>query len=113
MQARYECFSSSQQFSECCRWLQTDTLEQRLFYIPSFKIYGGVSGLYDYGPTGCAIKQNITQFWRQHFVLEENMLEVRRLSFLQGKLVQSASLCASLCVLLSRGKPSEGTARLP
>ena len=27
-----------------------NALEQRLFYIPSFKIYGGVAGLYDYGP---------------------------------------------------------------
>ncbi|MEW5306522.1 MAG: hypothetical protein WDW36_008980 [Sanguina aurantia] len=52
------------------------TLERRLFYIPSFKIYGSVAGFYDYGPPGCAIKQNITQTWRQHFVLEENMLEV-------------------------------------
>lgn len=27
-------------------------------------------------PAGCAIKANVTQTWRQHFVLEENMLEV-------------------------------------
>ena len=26
-----------------------NSLESRLFYIPSFKIYGGVGGLYDYG----------------------------------------------------------------
>jgi len=51
-------------------------LEGRLFYIPSFKIYGGVAGLYDYGPPGCAVKSNVKQFWRQHFVLEESMLEV-------------------------------------
>lgn len=59
--------------------IQACTLERRLFYIPSFKIYGSVAGFYDYGPPGCAIKQNITQTWRQHFVLEENMLEVRAL----------------------------------
>ncbi|CAA7406570.1 unnamed protein product [Spirodela intermedia] len=53
-----------------------NTLERRLFYTPSFKIYGGVAGLYDYGPNGCAIKTNVLSFWRQHFVLEENMLEV-------------------------------------
>jgi hypothetical protein len=40
---------------------QTNTLERRLFYIPSFKIYGSVAGFYDYGPPGCAIKQNLTQ----------------------------------------------------
>ena len=56
--------------------LQTNVLERRLFVIPSFKIYGSCAGFYDYGPPGCAIKQNVTQLWRQHFVLEEGMLEV-------------------------------------
>eukprot|EP00955_Chlamydomonas_euryale_P007162 75816-Chlamydomonas_euryale.AAC.6 len=51
-------------------------LERRLFYIPSFRIYNSVAGFYDYGPPGCSIKQNVTQAWRQHFVLEENMLEL-------------------------------------
>ncbi|XP_062115559.1 glycine--tRNA ligase, mitochondrial 1 isoform X2 [Humulus lupulus] len=58
------------------RQLVSNTLERRLFYIPSFKIYRGVAGLYDYGPPGCAVKSNVLSFWRQHFVLEENMLEV-------------------------------------
>jgi glycyl-tRNA synthetase (class II) len=57
-------------------WAQANALERRLFYIPSFKIYGSVAGFYDYGPPGCAIKQNVTQAWRNHFILEENMLEV-------------------------------------
>jgi glycyl-tRNA synthetase len=35
-----------------------------------------VAGFYDYGPPGCAMKQNVTQTWRNHFILEENMLEV-------------------------------------
>ena len=55
-----------------------------------------MAGLYDYGPTGCAVKSNVTAFWRkvrkrggvlrslrrshgwrsQHFVLEEGMMEV-------------------------------------
>lgn len=48
-----------------------------MFYVPSFKIYGAVAGFYDYGPPGCAVKQNLTALWRKHFVLEENMLEAR------------------------------------
>ncbi len=40
---------------------QAGVLERRMFYIPSFKIYGSVAGFYDYGPPGCAIKQNMTQ----------------------------------------------------
>lgn len=57
--------------------LQAGVLERRLFYMPSFKIYGSVAGFYDYGPPGCAVKQYITQYWRQHFILEEDMLQVR------------------------------------
>ena len=53
-----------------------DLLKRRFFFAPSFDIYGGVAGLYDYGPAGCAIKNNLESFWREHFILEENMLEV-------------------------------------
>ncbi|CAK5114797.1 unnamed protein product [Meloidogyne enterolobii] len=53
-----------------------DLLKRRFFYDQSFAIYGGVGGLYDYGPMGCALKQNMIQLWRTHFILEEAMLEV-------------------------------------
>ncbi|KAG1112653.1 hypothetical protein G6F42_014679 [Rhizopus arrhizus] len=56
---------------------------KRFFYAPSFQIYGGnvarflcVAGLYDFGPSGCALLNNIISLWRSHFVLEEEMLEV-------------------------------------
>ncbi|MCO5567246.1 hypothetical protein L7F22_020935 [Adiantum nelumboides] len=62
--------------SEAFRKEVNKTLQSRLFIIPSFQIYGGVAGLYDYGPPGCAVKANVLGFWRQHFVLEEGMLEV-------------------------------------
>lgn len=51
-------------------------LRRRMFYTPSFEIYGGVAGLYDYGPPGCGLQANIVDAWRKHFVLEEDMLEV-------------------------------------
>lgn len=51
-------------------------LRRRLFYTPSFEIYGGERGLYDYGPPGCALQANVVDAWRKHFVLEEDMLEV-------------------------------------
>lgn len=51
-------------------------LRRRLFYTPSFEIYGGERGLFDYGPPGCALQANIVETWRKHFVLEEDMLEV-------------------------------------
>lgn len=35
-----------------------------------------MSGLYDYGPPGCALQQAIVDVWRKHFILEEQMLEL-------------------------------------
>jgi glycyl-tRNA synthetase len=51
-------------------------LRRRMFYTPAFEIYGGVAGLYDYGPPGCGLQANIIDLWRKHFILEEDMLEV-------------------------------------
>jgi glycyl-tRNA synthetase len=53
-----------------------DLLKRRFFYDQSFAIYGGVTGQYDFGPMGCALKSNMLHAWRQFFVLEEQMLEV-------------------------------------
>ena len=36
----------------------------------------GVTGLYDFGPVGCAMKSNLLQAWRNFFILEDQMLEV-------------------------------------
>jgi glycyl-tRNA synthetase len=52
------------------------TLRRRMFYTPSFEIYGGERGMFDYGPPGCALQANVVDLWRKHFVLEEDMLEV-------------------------------------
>jgi glycyl-tRNA synthetase len=35
-----------------------------------------VKGLFDYGPVGTAIKNNMFRLWREHFILEDDMLEV-------------------------------------
>ncbi|XP_063965067.1 glycine--tRNA ligase-like [Lytechinus pictus] len=53
-----------------------DTLKRRFYYDQSYAIYGGVSGLYDFGPVGCAMKANFINIWRNHFIIEEGMLEV-------------------------------------
>ncbi|KAG7272474.1 hypothetical protein CRUP_009026 [Coryphaenoides rupestris] len=49
---------------------------KRILEAKAFAIYGGVSGLYDFGPVGCALKNNILQIWRQHFIQEEQILEI-------------------------------------
>lgn len=72
----------TQKQGELEQWLQKkrssieDLLKRRFFYRPSFEIYGGVSGLYDYGPPGCSVKRELEDLWRRHFVLEEDMLEL-------------------------------------
>ena len=38
-----------------------DTLKRRFFYDQSFAIYGGVTGQFDFGPMGCAMKSNLLQ----------------------------------------------------
>ncbi|KAI0266344.1 glycyl-tRNA synthetase [Gloeopeniophorella convolvens] len=51
-------------------------LNHRFFYAPAFEIYGGVAGLYDYGPPGSSLQANIIAEWRKHFIVEEHMLEI-------------------------------------
>jgi glycyl-tRNA synthetase len=53
-----------------------NTCDRKFFFGSAFDIYGGVSGLYDYGPVLCAIKNNFIQEWRRHFILEEDMCEI-------------------------------------
>ncbi|TID31098.1 hypothetical protein CANINC_000342 [Pichia inconspicua] len=62
--------------TEFSREALESVLKRRFFFAPAFEIYGGVSGLYDYGPPGCALQANVIDTWRKHFVLEEDMLEV-------------------------------------
>jgi glycyl-tRNA synthetase len=56
--------------------LLEDLCKRRFFFTPSFSIYGGVAGLYDLGPPGCAMKANMEQQWRQHFIIYDNMFEI-------------------------------------
>ncbi|KAA0171920.1 hypothetical protein FNF27_06191 [Cafeteria roenbergensis] len=53
-----------------------NTLTRRMFVVPSFELYNGVAGLYDFGPPGTAFKDNLLAFWRRHFVYEEGMLQL-------------------------------------
>jgi glycyl-tRNA synthetase len=53
-----------------------DLLKRKFFIVQAFEIYGGIAGLFDFGPLGAALKNNVEQLWRNHFVLEEDMLEI-------------------------------------
>jgi glycyl-tRNA synthetase len=50
--------------------------KRRGFLWPAYDIYGGLAGLYDYGPLGAALKKNIEEHWRELYVLGEGFHEI-------------------------------------
>jgi len=50
--------------------------KRRGFLYPSFEIYGGVAGFYDYGPLGSQLKNNVENLWRRFFLLKDNCIEI-------------------------------------
>jgi len=50
-----------------------EMLVRKFFVVPSFEIHGGVAGLFDFGPPGAALKQNVTQMWREHFIIQVSL----------------------------------------
>ncbi|MGC8608556.1 MAG: glycine--tRNA ligase, partial [Thermoplasmata archaeon] len=44
--------------------------KRRGFFWPSYSIYGGVSGFYDYGPLGSMMKDNIVNAWKRSYAEE-------------------------------------------
>lgn len=54
----------------------SDLCKRRAIIFPSFEIYGGISGFFDYGPVGTVIKHNVEDKWRRLFVHREGMVEI-------------------------------------
>ncbi len=52
------------------------TLKRRGYIQPAYEIYGGVAGLYDYGPLGQGLKRRFEELWRQAYVVEEGYGEI-------------------------------------
>ena len=53
------------------------TLAKRRGYLyPSFEIYGGVAGFYDYGPLGSQLQHNVENLWRRFYLLTDNCIEI-------------------------------------
>jgi glycyl-tRNA synthetase len=50
--------------------------KRRGFLYPSFEIYGGVAGFFDYGPLGAQLKQNVEDLWRSYFLLQDSCFEI-------------------------------------
>jgi glycyl-tRNA synthetase len=50
--------------------------KRRGFFFQSNGAYGGVAGFYTFGPQGTALKRNIENMWREHFVVREGHHEI-------------------------------------
>ena len=51
--------------------------KRRGFIFPGSEIYGGISGIYDYGPLGVEFKNNVKQAWREEmFRRQDNIFEL-------------------------------------
>jgi len=50
--------------------------KRRGFIWPSYEIYGGVAGMFDYGPLGCVMKENIINTWRSIYKNREGFIEI-------------------------------------
>ncbi|HYA32579.1 MAG TPA: glycine--tRNA ligase [Candidatus Bathyarchaeia archaeon] len=49
---------------------------RRGFLWPSYEIYGGVAGLWDYGPYGAMLKHRVESAWRDIFIVGESALPI-------------------------------------
>ena len=50
--------------------------KRRGFIWPSFELYGGVAGMYDYGPLGLSLRNNIVDVWRSIYKGREGFVEI-------------------------------------
>ncbi|KAL0236191.1 hypothetical protein GEMRC1_002773 [Eukaryota sp. GEM-RC1] len=54
-----------------------NVIKRRFLFTPAFEIYGGVSGLYDYGPVLAGVKRNIINMWVKCFInTQPNVFEI-------------------------------------
>ena len=50
--------------------------KRRGFIWPSFELYGGVAGMFDYGPLGSNMRNNILNVWRDIYKRREGFIEI-------------------------------------
>ncbi|MEM2962986.1 MAG: glycine--tRNA ligase [Candidatus Anstonellales archaeon] len=63
---------------------------QRSFLIPSFEIYGSISGFYDYGPVGCLMKKKIEDYFRKFFIKSEGFFEIETSTVLPSVVLEAS-----------------------
>ena len=60
--------------------------KRRGFIFPGSEIYGGLAGIYDYGPLGVEFKNNVKQAWRRNMLrFHQNIFELDSSILMQRK----------------------------
>jgi len=65
--------------------------KRRGFVMPGSEIYGGLSGIYDFGPYGVALKNNIKKLWWKKFVEDRDDIVGLESAILMNRQVWQAS----------------------
>ncbi len=85
--------------------------KRRGFFYPSSEIYGGLSGLYDYGHLGVLMKRKIEDSWRKYFLDEENFYEVDPSTIMHEKVFEASGHLKSFVDPVARCKVCHTTHR--
>lgn len=74
-----------------------DIAYRRGIAFPAAEIYGGLSGVFEYGPIGTLMRRKIINFWREYFVKSENHFEIEGAIILPEKVFEGSGHLAKFC----------------
>ena len=72
----HDCMSEVEMVDKGRMARLSSLLRRRGIVLPSYEIYGGVSGLVDYGPLGASIKRRVIDAWIAHWSCVPNVVEI-------------------------------------
>ena len=76
-------------------------LRRRGIILPSFELYGGVSGLIDYGPIGAVIKRKVINRWIHHWSRLDNIVEIDSPTITPEKVLEASGHVSEFNDLMS------------
>ncbi|NHJ48209.1 MAG: glycine--tRNA ligase [Asgard group archaeon] len=74
-----------------------DVAFRRGIAFPAGEIYGGLSGVFEYGPIGTLMRHKLINFWREYFVKSEGHYEIDGSIILPLKVFEASGHLAKFC----------------
>jgi len=74
-----------------------DVSYRRGIAFPAADIYGGLSGVFEYGPIGTLMRHKLISFWREYFVKSEGHYEIEGAIILPEKVFEASGHLAKFC----------------